>query len=176
MKKKVLSTLLAISSVGALSACGDQEPKLLYTLSEDKTYYVVSGFDEAMKDYEYHEKELSVVVPASYNGLPIKEMSADAFCQWECITKITISAEITEIGEKAFFGCNGLTEISLPESVTTIGEKAFFGCNSLTSVRLENTDGWKAGSKEISSSDLANRENAAKLLKESYCTYSWTKN
>ncbi len=88
------------------SSSGKEEPStptegLKYTLSEDETYYIVSIIGTAT----------DIVIPATYNNLPVKE-----------------------IGEKAFYNCYSLTRVTIPDSVTTIGYQAFYGCYKLVEV------------------------------------------
>ena len=61
------------------------------------------------------------------------------FCFNETLTYITISNNVTNIGEAAFFGCYGLTSIVIPNSVTSIGNYAFNGCTALTSIVIPNS-------------------------------------
>ena len=73
--------------------------KLAYTLSEDGTYYIVSGIGTY--------KSSEVIIPETYNGLPVKEIGASAFAN-KSITSITIPESITKIGKKAFYNCTRL--------------------------------------------------------------------
>ena len=50
------------------------------------------------------------------------------------IKAVTISKNVTSIGEAAFRGCKGLTSITIPEGVTSIGSGAFAGCEDLTRI------------------------------------------
>lgn len=52
------------------------------------------------------------------------------------LTKVTLPAEVTEIGKAAFKGCNNLAEINLPDTVTEIKDEAFLGCKKLTAINL----------------------------------------
>ncbi len=54
-----------------------------YSLSEDETYYRVSGIDSCLKSYE---------VPATYNGIPVKECGANAF-----LTTLTLPTSIVKL-------------------------------------------------------------------------------
>ena len=50
--------------------------------------------------------DTDVVIPSTYNDLPV-----------------------TSIGERAFYGCTGLTNIKIPDNVTSISGEAFYGIN-----------------------------------------------
>lgn len=60
------------------------------------------------------------------------------FCYTE-LTEISISDEVTSIGEYAFRDCTGLTEITIPNSVTNIGGYAFKNCSSLTEITIPDS-------------------------------------
>jgi len=77
----------------------------------------------------------AVVIPASYNNLPVTEINYDAFKGTQ-ITAVTIPNSVTDIGGEAFSGCTSLTSVTIPDSVTYIGFYAFFNCRSLNSVTI----------------------------------------
>ena len=123
---------------------------LEYTLSGDSTYYSVTGIG-ACTDTE-------IYIPATYQGIPVKEIGAHAFYENTTITGVVLPDSITTISDSAFDGCTVLASINLPEGLTTIGEGAFnsvsiasivipasvttipdwafSGCSSLTSVTI----------------------------------------
>lgn len=108
----------------------------------------------------------------------VESIGDDAF--FNCaLENITIPNSVTSIGSSAFYGCRRLKNITIPKNVTSIGSAAFAG-SGLTSAVFENTSGWKiynyqVGSREISSSDLANPATAAKYLCSTYPSWSWTR-
>ena len=59
-----------------------------------------------------------------------------AFCDCRRLTRLTLPAGITKIGEYAFWGCSGLTSLTLPDGITTIDHCAFYGLSGLTSLTL----------------------------------------
>ena len=52
------------------------------------------------------------------------------------LTAVTISDNVTSIGDYAFAHCTGLTTVKIPAGVESIGEYAFMNCSALTSVTL----------------------------------------
>ncbi len=76
---------------------------LLYTLSEDETYYIVSGIGTCT--------DTDICIPSEYNGLPVKEIGDDAFKDCSSLTSITIPGTVTSIDKGAFVGCSSLTSV-----------------------------------------------------------------
>ena len=101
---------------------------LEYTLSDDGTYYTVTGIGTCT--------DTELVIPSTYNGLPVKEIGYAAFEYCRHLTSINIPNSITEIRGYAFFSCEGLTSITIPDSVTNLGERVFAYCRSLTSITI----------------------------------------
>lgn len=78
----------------------------------------------------------NIVIPSSYNGLPIKKIDGRAFSGDNKITTIVIPDSVTSIGVSAFSDCTSLTNIIIPDTVTTIDNWAFGDCKSLTTIKL----------------------------------------
>ncbi len=98
---------------------------LALTLSEDKTYYTVSGIGTEIDDF--------IAIPDKYNNIPITAIAADVFKGNKSLIAVSIPNTVTSIGDSAFYGCTSLTNVSIPNSVTSIGSSAFYGCSSLSS-------------------------------------------
>ncbi|MDE6001543.1 MAG: leucine-rich repeat domain-containing protein [Clostridia bacterium] len=181
---------------GKCLRCGKEKPAtdgLNYTLSTDKTYYSVAGYGTAT--------ESEIVIPATYNGKPVKAINAYAFQYSSKIKSVVIPKSVTSIGNFAFFMCNSitsvtinggasignsafsnssLTNITIGSEVASIGDSAFNDCSSLTSVTFENTEDWKVTSGsfklDLSSDDLSDPTKAAEFLSQSYCKYyTWSR-
>ena len=56
----------------------------------------------------------TIIVPSSYNNLPITKIAEDAFSGCSKLTSVTIPDSIIEIGAHAFGSCNSLKSITLP--------------------------------------------------------------
>jgi len=131
---------------GYCTVCGEADPDyvpptpsegLAYTLSDDGTYYILSGIGTC--------SDTDIVIPSSYENLPVKEIGSYAFCAYDLesyealgsnITSITILDGVTAICEGAFYGCTSLKQIEIARSVTTIGDYAFASCGALTSITI----------------------------------------
>lgn len=126
---------------------------LSYKLNDDDASYTVSGLGT------YSNADL--VIPATYNDLPVTSIGSNSFNNTKSIKTVTIPETVTNIKEYAFNnctslesvmfseglvsidngafnGCTSLTTITVPGSVNKISNKAFYGCTSLESVNIEN--------------------------------------
>ena len=117
-----------------------------------------------------NDKLTSVTIPDS-----VTSTGPRAFNYCTGITSVTILNSVTSIGYSAFEGCTSLTSVTIPNSVMSIGYYAFTGCTKLTSVDFKNTEGWKAGSTSISSTDLKDKAKAADYLTDTYSNREWTR-
>ena len=104
---------------------------IIYSLSSDSNYYIVSGIGTCT--------DTEIIIADKYNGLPVRSIGNHAFRGCSKLTSITIPNSITSIGDSAFSGCSRLASITIPDGVTSIGTEAFFGCQSLTSVTIGNS-------------------------------------
>ena len=90
--------LLSLLVVSLKAASVDD---LTFTLNDDGVSYSVTGCSEAATG--------ELIIPSTYNGLPV-----------------------TSIGDEAFFNCVSLTRVTIPESVIQIGRRIFDGASSLS--------------------------------------------
>ena len=110
---------------GVCTMCGKPEEGvategLVFTLSDDGTYYSVT-------DYTGSAKEVSI--PSIHQGLPVTFIGYRAFYYCTSLTSIIIYDSVTSIGDSAFYYCTSLTSITIPDSVTSIGDWAFYNCS-----------------------------------------------
>ena len=99
-------------------------------LSEDKSYYtfVSKGASGDSK----------IIVPSTFNGVPVKAIAEGAFAACEGITEIIVSEGVTSIGKDAFAFSVDLKSVTLPNSLTEISERAFYSAANLESVTVGN--------------------------------------
>lgn len=94
-------------------------------------------------------KDSDVIIPASYQGLPVTQIRNIAFYNCKQITSVTIPTYVTSIGNYAFEFCENLTSITISNSVIRIGDGAFYNCYKLTSITFQGTvDEWNAIEKD----------------------------
>ena len=131
--------------------CGQPASEGLDMVLISEGEYTVSGIGTCT--------DTEILIPTTYNGLPVVSVEASAFLNNTAITSVVLPDGITSIGENAFNGCESLTSvtfgknsqlssigpgafnycyslesITIPESVTNIGSDAFYYCYGLRSV------------------------------------------
>ena len=131
--------------------CGQPASEGLAMVLISEGEYTVSGIGTCT--------DTEILIPTTYNGLPVVSVEASAFLDKTSITSVVLPDGITSIGENAFNGCESLTSvtfgknsqlssigpgafnycyslesITIPESVTNIGSDAFIYCYGLRSV------------------------------------------
>ena len=84
---------------------------MLYQKIAGKEEYRVTGIGTV--------SDLDIVIPETYQGLPVTEVATKAFsgsadAKNNYITSVTIPDSVTRIGAGAFSECDSLTEITLP--------------------------------------------------------------
>jgi predicted lipoprotein with Yx(FWY)xxD motif len=124
MKLRLL--LLVPLMIGFLQAASVDD--LTFTLNDDGVSYSVTDCDTAAIG--------EMIIPSTYNSLPVTSIGNNAFYRCTSLTSITIPDSVTSIGEEAFYYCTSLTSITIPDGVTSIGGSAFFYCTSLTSATI----------------------------------------
>ncbi|MBR2876417.1 MAG: leucine-rich repeat domain-containing protein, partial [Clostridia bacterium] len=138
--KKGLSIFLAfifvvgIYTSAPITANAASVDDLTFELNEDgKSYYVADCSEEALGE---------IVIPSTYNGLPVTSIGGSAFLYCEELVSITIPDSVTSIGTSAFWSCESLTSITIPRTITSISSSAFSYCSSLTSVYITDLASW----------------------------------
>ena len=143
MKRKfwiaALSACMLAAAAFGFAACDDGDGTeqsdteqdgtgLEYILNYDGTAYTVVGIGTVT--------DTDIVIPSTYNVLPVTGIGYYAF--WDCdgLTSIIIPDSVTSIGQNAFEYCTELTSIAIPDSVTSIGDYAFGYCDGLTSITI----------------------------------------
>ena len=96
-------------------------------IGEGKTY-TVSGIGTCT--------DTEILIPTTYNGLPVVAVEAGAFYNNTAITSVVLPDGIPSIGESTFYGCTSLESVTIPDSVTSIGTGAFYECSLLNSVKI----------------------------------------
>ena len=108
-------------------ATESESDDFVFSLNSSEDGYILTS---------YNGEDTSVVIPSSYNGLPVVEIGSNAFQNDAFIEGVYVSDSVTKVGSYAFSGCSGLTVAVLENSVTSIGDAAFSGCSSLEEITI----------------------------------------
>lgn len=127
-----VGSVILDSSSGAEDSVGLE--LYLSTKTNLGDYYSVEGIGDCT--------DSDVVIPATYDGIPVKYIKSKAFENNEQITSIIIPDTMVAIYEEAFLGCPNLTSVVIKGDSTVIHDWAFGNCGSLISVNM--ADGIKS--------------------------------
>lgn len=142
MKRKTLQLILflALSLLICLSATavyadysdvnGRSVNGITYELSEDRTYYIVKGWEEQFP---------SLTIESEIDGIPVKEIRETAFMNNRYLVSITIPKSITVIGVDVFKNCENLTTVKLNASIKTLPANCFENCKILKNITLPSS-------------------------------------
>ena len=104
---------------------------LAYSLTSDGAGYRVTGIGECT--------DTDIIIPATYNGLPVTAIGSQAFAYCSSLTSVVIPDSVTVIWSKAFYQCNKVTSVVIGDGVTSIGDDAFNSCQSLNNLVMGNS-------------------------------------
>ena len=109
----------------------DTTEGITYELNDARNGYVVTGAGQDTK----------IVIPDSYEGLPVVEIGESAFAysrHTSDILSVTIPDSVTAIGLNAFHNQDALVSVNIGTNskLTSIGNNAFSGNGALTSFYL----------------------------------------
>ncbi len=76
---------------------------LTYVLNKDETGYICTGIEE-----EYCNQ---IIIPDTYNGLPVTEIAKNTFMKMYHLHRVTIGKNIEKVGKGAFHDCTNLVEV-----------------------------------------------------------------
>lgn len=154
MKKKlVMVMLLLLATVMILSACGDKATEGLEYTARNGGYYVTG----------YHGTDVNVVIPDTYNDVPVTGIAEEAFAESD-IQTVEVGGNVEIIEQAAFYRASLLREVHLPASLRILSEGsvvkgAFSQCVSLETVTFEKD----CKLEEIGASAFAWCENLKKI-------------
>ena len=104
-----------------------KENTLEFKLSANEKYYTVVGIGTCT--------DTDIVIPDTYNYLPVTKIEQNAFKNCSSITSITIPESIISIGSHAFYGCDAITSITIPKNAI-LNDKSLEGLPGVTILNL----------------------------------------
>ena len=119
------------------TVCGAKAPSqgIEYVLREDEDgnrYYSVNSLGSCQDE--------EIIIPATFNGLPVKAIDPDAFLNTNGRIKgIVLPEGLESIGSHAFHTCYNIKSIIIPSTVKTIGSSAFVGTGLVSITFAENS-------------------------------------
>lgn len=108
----------------------DISDSLVFTKNAEGTAYAVADLSDM-------QTEGYVVIPESYEGLPVTEIGEAAFGDCRYLTGVTLPETVTKIGNNAFYNCESLEALAFPKGLQQVGEYLVKGCVSLSSITVE---------------------------------------
>ncbi len=131
--KSGLSIFLAITIIFSSVLVGLNEIDLsTFTVKAEATSVndLVFSLTPAEDSYSVRavNKEIGgdLIIPETYNGLPVTSIDYLGFQNCSELTSVIIPESVTSIGGCSFIGCTNLKTISIPDSVEYIGENVFY--------------------------------------------------
>lgn len=103
-----------------------------YMLNSDEKSYTITKY----KPNNPFNEPTEVIIPESYNGLPITSIGSQAFYARTDLEKVVLPESLLDIESYAFYHCDSLYSINFPVTLRTIEEYAFEGCDSLTKIEF----------------------------------------
>ncbi len=81
----------------------------------------------------------TVIIPDSIEGLPVTELSNNAFADCRQLKSVTIPDSITKVGNYLFYNCSSLVSVSLGNDITSISDGMFSNCTSLIEIDIPDS-------------------------------------
>ncbi|MBR2616706.1 MAG: leucine-rich repeat domain-containing protein [Clostridia bacterium] len=143
---------------------------LLFTLNIEETGYLLSGIGSCA--------DTEIMVPATYQGLPVVGVKEYALQNAMHITRIVLPEGITVIEKFAFSYCTSLCEVILPSTLTQIYSYAFANTSLQRVVFTGGTHWWARdisyGGTHSRNMYVTNPEQNAIDLTGFYVQHEWT--
>ncbi len=108
---------------GVCTACHNAQTGIIYAVDGDVAY--VSGYDG--------NPSTEVYVRSTYNNKPVTYVKAKAFEWKENITKVVLSASVTELKGSVFSNCSALTYVDMRGVTKMSGDNNYLGCFAMES-------------------------------------------
>lgn len=118
-------------SSGSSSALLPPSEGLVFQLDPDSLSYGVSYFDDPAAT--------TIVIPETYNDLPVTCIYSAAFSDAYKVTSVVIPDSVIRIEGNGFAGLEHLKSVVMSSNIKMIGSSAFLECLSLTDIYYDGT-------------------------------------
>ena len=113
------------------------------TLSYDPTtllvYSKIDGYDEYAVSGIGRYSNSHLIIPDTYNNMPVTRIKAEAFMGYNTIEEVTLGKNIRVVEKNAFRDIPSLKRLNLNEGLEIVEESAFQGALLLEELILPNT-------------------------------------
>lgn len=136
--KRTLSLVLSLMLVltifvsASVMASAATEEDLEYTLNSYDRVYSVSGCNKTATG--------EIIIPETYNGLPVTKIDREAFLDCTEITSVVIGDNVTYIDWYAFKNCSKIESVYLGNGLKEIESNAFYDCINIDSVYVDSLE------------------------------------
>ena len=105
---------------------------LQYSYNQQTQSYAVSGIGTCT------DKE--IVIPATYNNLPVTAIAEGAFKQEKTVTPVRMARPLSAdtLYDENIHGEYDFEAVSIPDSIEEIGSEAFMGCEDLEEITMSS--------------------------------------
>ena len=100
---------------------------ITFKISEGGSWYIPDGFVQGTNESYY-------LMAARITG--VKNMNSNAFYGKKALHTVTLSRDLTSIGDYCFYRCAALKAVNIPDTVTSLGRYAFQECYALSKATL----------------------------------------
>ena len=140
--RKILSlffvVILSTCGLFMLSLTAHADDSAVIT-SEVETTPTASGTCGENVIWAYYEETGLLEINGSGDMQGYASIQVPWYAYKNKIKKLSITKDVTSIGDLAFYDCNGMTSLTISNSVTTIEFGSFMYCSGLTSVTIPNS-------------------------------------
>ncbi|MBQ8343278.1 MAG: leucine-rich repeat domain-containing protein [Clostridia bacterium] len=109
----------------------DEAVELVYALNQAGDGYTVTGYNGAPSE---------LIIPSTYESLPVTGIGADAFYDCDTLTSVSIPDSVTAISGQAFRNCDVLAQIDVGNGVSTIERYAIYECPALVNIVVDENN------------------------------------
>jgi hypothetical protein len=131
--KRFFAFLLALFTVSAVSASAGA--KTLIRTGD----WLLAAYDDALEIDSYTGSDPEVTLIHTFGGLPVVAVGENAFLNNASVRIIRTDETLTTIRDHGFNGCAALTKVILTASLTELGAGAFANTPALQTINLADT-------------------------------------